>query len=193
MASMDPSEAKFVVGLGNPGRRYRGTRHNLGFMVVERLADLWAAGSPKQGFDGVVWEVRRGGRKIVLLEPMLFMNRSGRSVGAMVRFYKAATEDVLVVLDDLALPPGTMRIRPEGSAGGHNGLQDILTVLGTQAVGRLRLGIGPSPTQMDSADYVLGKMNEDELALANQAIDKAVSAIEDWLAVGIDEAMNRHN
>lgn len=193
MAPMDPSEAKFVVGLGNPGRRYRGTRHNLGFMVVERLADLWAAGSPKQGFDGVVWEVRRGGRKIVLLEPMLFMNRSGRSVGAMVRFYKAATEDVLVVLDDLALPPGTMRIRPEGSAGGHNGLQDILTVLGTQAVGRLRLGIGPSPTQMDSADYVLGKMNEDELALANQAIDKAVSAIEDWLAVGIDEAMNRHN
>jgi len=190
---MGSTKTKFIVGLGNPGRRYRDTRHNLGFMLVERLADLWAAGPPRQGFDGLVWDVRRDGRTIYLLEPMTFMNRSGRSVAALVRFYKAALEDVLIVLDDLALPPGRIRIRPEGSAGGHNGLQDILTVLGAQQVPRLRLGIGPSPEAMDSADYVLGKLTEDELALANQAIDKAVVVVEDWLTVGVAEAMNRHN
>ena len=190
---MDSSTAKFVVGLGNPGRRYHRTRHNLGFMVVERLADLWDAGPGRQAFDGRLWDVKRDGRSVYLLAPMIFMNRSGRSVAAMARFYKAATSDMLIVLDDLALPPGKIRLRAGGSAGGHNGLQDVQDVLGTQDVPRLRLGIGPSPSQMDPADYVLGKMNEDELALANQAIDQAVAAVEDWLTVGVEEAMNRHN
>jgi PTH1 family peptidyl-tRNA hydrolase len=190
---MDASEAKFIVGLGNPGRRYRHTRHNLGAMAVERLAELWNAGSARHAFDGLLWDVRHAGRTVYLLEPMTFMNRSGGSVGALMRFYRADVDDVLVVLDDLALPPGKIRIRPDGSAGGHNGLQDILTVLGTQAVPRLRLGIGPSPAEIDSADYVLGKMSDDERALASEAIDKAVAAIEDWLAGGVEEAMNRHN
>ncbi len=190
---MGQTNAHFVVGLGNPGRRYRRTRHNLGFMVVERLAELWSAGPPRRAFDGLLWDVRVGPHRVVMLEPMTFMNRSGGSVAQMARFYKAAAEEILVVLDDLALPPGKVRIRPSGSAGGHNGLADILKALGTQDTPRLRLGIGPSPPPMDSADYVLGKMNEDDLASANEAIAAAVAVVTDWLEVGTDEAMNRHN
>ena len=114
---MDLPRVQFVVGLGNPGRRYRQTRHNLGFMVVERLAELWAAPPPRQAFDGLLWDVRVGDRRVMMLEPMTFMNRSGGPVGQMARFYKVAPVDILIVLDDLALPPGKIRLRPGGSAG----------------------------------------------------------------------------
>ncbi len=190
---MSSTAPLFVVGLGNPGRRYRQTRHNLGFMAVDRLADRWGAGAARRVFDGVFRDARVGGRRVGLLEPMTFMNRSGRSVAAMVRFYKAATSDLLVVLDDLALPEGAIRLRPGGSAGGHKGLQDVLAALGTQEVPRLRLGIGAAPAVMDAVDYVLAKMDDDALAAAHQAVDKAVEAVEDWITLGIAEAMNRHN
>jgi len=190
---MNSPTPQFVVGLGNPGRRYRRTRHNLGFMVVDRLVDRWVAGPSRSAFDGLFWDARVDGRRVGLLEPMTFMNVSGRSVAAMARFYKAAPADLLVVLDDLALPPGTIRLRAGGSAGGHNGLQDVLTALGTPEVPRLRLGIGAAPPAMDGADYVLAKMDEDALASANQALDQAVEAVEDWLTLGVAEAMNRHN
>lgn len=184
---------RFIVGLGNPGRRYEGTRHNLGFMVVERLASLWNASGPKRAFDGLLWDAPTTFGRVMLLEPMLFMNRSGRSVGQMATFYKAPPTNILVVLDDMALPPGKIRIRPGGSAGGHNGLADILRVLGTPEAPRLRLGIGAPPPRMDAADYVLGKMDEDERAAAGEAIDKSVAAIETWLTAGVEEAMNKHN
>ncbi|MFW6155393.1 MAG: aminoacyl-tRNA hydrolase [Planctomycetota bacterium] len=190
---MNMPAPQFVIGLGNPGRRYRRTRHNLGFMVVDRLVDRWAAGSARKAFDGLFWDARFDGRRVGLLEPMTFMNRSGRSVAAMARFYKAAPADLLIVLDDLALPPGTIRLRPGGSGGGHNGLQDVLAALGTPEVPRLRLGIGPGPAAMDGADYVLATMDEDAKAAAHQAVDHAVAAVEDWLTLGVAEAMNRHN
>ncbi|NLF31817.1 MAG: aminoacyl-tRNA hydrolase [Planctomycetes bacterium] len=190
---MSSPSPQFVVGLGNPGRPYRRTRHNLGFMVVDRLVDRWSAGPSRNAFDGLFWDARVDGRRVGLLEPMTFMNVSGRSVAAMARFYKAAPSDILVVLDDLALPPGVIRLRADGSAGGHNGLQDVITALGTQEVPRLRLGIGPAPAGMDAADYVLAAMDEDAMASANQAVDQAVAAVEDWLTLGVGEAMNRHN
>ncbi len=190
---MTSLETRFVVGLGNPGRRYERTRHNLGFMVVEALASAWGAAAPRKAFQGSVWDTRTTFGRVVLLEPETFMNRSGRAVGELVRFYKVEPEDVLIVLDDLALPPGSIRLRASGSAGGHNGLQDVIGHLGTDRIARLRLGIGPSPAWMDSADYVLGKMDESDLADANQAIEKACQAVEDWLAGGIEQAMNKHN
>jgi len=190
---MAVANRRYVVGLGNPGRRYRRTRHNLGFMVAEALAERWDASSARRAFEGLLREGAFGPHRVLLLAPMTFMNRSGQSVAEMVRFYKAAPGELLVVLDDMDLPPGRIRLRASGSAGGHKGLGDVVARLGTEAVARLRVGIGPSPAPMDPADYVLGVMTEDELALANQAIERACLAVEDWMALGIEAAMSKHN
>jgi PTH1 family peptidyl-tRNA hydrolase len=190
---MEETSIQFVVGLGNPGRRYERTRHNLGFLLLEGLAKRWNAPPPRQMFQGLLSDARYGGHRVMLLAPQMFMNRSGQSVAEAVRFYKAELSDVLVVLDDLALPPGQIRLRAGGSAGGHNGLADVVRALGSIEVPRLRMGIGPTPPYMDGADYVLGVMSEDELALANQAVEKACEAVEAWLNNGLDDAMNRYN
>lgn len=124
---------------------------------------------------------------------MTFMNRSGQAVSELARFYKVQAARLLIVLDDLAMPPGKIRLRGQGSAGGHKGLCDVLDRLGTDQVARLRLGIGEPPAGMDATDYVLGRMSKEELALANEAIDHACQAVEDWLAVGTEAAMNKHN
>jgi peptidyl-tRNA hydrolase, PTH1 family len=162
-------------------------------MVVDELARRWNAPPPRRAFSGMLWDARFGARRVLLLEPMTFMNRSGQAVAELVRFYKALPQDVLIVLDDLALPPGKVRLRAGGSAGGHNGLDDVLACLGTQEVARLRLGIGEPTGGIDAIDYVLGRMNEDELAAARQAVDQACQAVEDWLTEGLQAAMNRHN
>jgi len=130
---------------------------------------------------------------VVMVEPMTFMNRSGRAVAELARFYEAQSDQFLIVLDDLALPAGEIRLRQRGSAGGHKGLLDVLACLGTEEVCRLRVGIGQSPDFVDATDYVLGKMSKEELDWADKAIDQACQAVEDWLTVGIVEAMNRHN
>jgi PTH1 family peptidyl-tRNA hydrolase len=182
-----------VVGLGNPGRKYQRTRHNLGFMAVEAMARRWGATAPTDAFAGAVCEARVQDRRVVLLEPLTFMNRSGDSVGPMMRYYKIPPEQVMIVLDDLALAPGTIRLRAGGSAGGHNGLTDVIRAAGTQQIPRLRLGIGAAPPRIDGADYVLGRMSEEELALANAAIDRACQAVEDWIVLGVDRAMSKHN
>ncbi len=187
------AEAVAIVGLGNPGRQYSRTRHNLGFMVVEALAQRWQASGPKNAFGGAVWEARFGGRRIWLLEPMAFMNRSGQATVELARFYQLDARQVLIVLDDMALPPGRIRLRPEGSAGGHKGLIDVQAKLASTHVPRLRLGIGSPPPMMDGADYVLGQMSEDELAAARMAVDQACQAVEDWLTIGMDAAMSKHN
>lgn len=190
---MDVGQIACVVGLGNPGRSYERTRHNLGFMVVDALARRWAAGAASDKFAGRLWQATVAERKVMLLEPMTFMNRSGDAVGPMMRFYKVEPDQVLVVLDDLALPPGVIRLRTGGSAGGHNGLTDVIRVTGTQQVPRLRIGIGSAPPRMDPADYVLGRMGEDELATANLAVERACEAVEDWIVLGAQRAMTKHN
>lgn len=182
-----------VVGLGNPGRKYERTRHNLGFWVADALVARWSADGPRQAFGSLVWDARRPGGRVLVQQPQTFMNCSGRAVRELMQFYKIAPADVLVVLDDMALPPGKLRLRPEGSAGGHNGLADVIEALGTTQVARLRIGIGEPPGPVEGVDYVLGVMSEDELAIAREATERACEAVEAWLSEGDVAAMNRYN
>jgi PTH1 family peptidyl-tRNA hydrolase len=184
---------KLVVGLGNPGPEYAQTRHNAGFMVIERLAARHGISGVKSKFHAAVVEGLVAGERCVLLEPMTYMNRSGLSVGEAAAFYKLPVEDVLIVVDDIALPVGRIRVRKEGSAGGHNGLADIERALGTKAYPRLRIGIDAPPGRIPQRDYVLGRFSEPQLDLLKPAIEKACDAIECWIKEGIDAAMNRYN
>lgn len=180
---------RLIVGLGNPGREYSATRHNAGFMVLDRVAALSGAAfraEKKWKADvapsGDTW----------LCKPQTFMNLSGESVGAMARFHKIAPAQVLVVLDDMALPLGRLRIREKGSAGGHNGLQSILDHLGTRDVPRLRVGIGAAGPG-EATGHVLGRFAVDERPLLDQALDRAVEAIRFAQDHGLPAAMNRFN
>jgi len=190
-------KTKYVVGLGNPGSRYAGTRHNVGFRVVEALAGRWQADPPREAFDGKVYDARatRGDEtcRVRMLTPQTYMNCSGRAVKQWLGFYKAGPDDVLIVLDDMALPPGALRMRAEGSAGGHNGLSDVLRVMGGSDVARLRLGIGSPPPVMDAADYVLQTFSPDEDVLIGETIDIAAAAVEDWVFRGVTYVMNAYN
>lgn len=206
MAAAAQAERRFIVGLGNPGRRYVKTRHNAGFRVVEALRDRWGLGAGQSRFDGLVWEARRGPSpraeapaaepvKVTLLAPMTYMNNSGRAVRQMLDFYKAGAADggLLVVMDDIALPTGRLRLRPGGSAGGQKGLADILQACGTDAVHRLRIGVDAPPGRMDAADYVLGKFSKKEEEIIGPAIQQAADVAEDWLFVGMDKLMETCN
>jgi len=188
----------FVVGLGNPGRRYERTRHNVGFRVVDLLVSRYAAGEGKAAFGGRLWQARPTGPdgerpSVVLFKPHTCMNRSGRAVAELLAFYKAAPAEALVVLDDMNLPPGRLRLRADGSAGGQKGLADILAWLGTRDVPRLRIGIGSPPGRRDGADFVLSKLSPNELQDMEAAIASAADAVSDWMFHGIDGAMERHN
>jgi PTH1 family peptidyl-tRNA hydrolase len=191
-------ELKFVVGLGNPGRKYAGTRHNTGFMVLEELLRRWSPGGPKEAFAGFVWDARVRGPKseeqrVMLLAPQTYMNRSGQAVGQMLTFYKAQASQLLVVLDDMALPVGMVRARAGGSAGGHNGLLDIVAALGGQQVQRLRVGIGRRPAMIEGADYVLSAFTAAELPLLKESLVQAADAVEDWVFGGIGMVMEKYN
>lgn len=184
---------KIIVGLGNPGPKYTGTRHNVGFEVLGRFARKHAAGPVKQKFQGEIAEAEVGGEKLLLLSPLTYMNLSGASVLAARDFYKVANEDILVICDDLNLPVAKLRFRASGSAGGQKGLDDILRRLGTQAVPRLRIGIGSAPPQWDVANYVLSKFTKDEQPLMDEAFTRAVEATALWATRGIGECMNQYN
>lgn len=187
---------KLIVGLGNPGLDYQNTRHNAGFMVVDRLAERHGAGVRAKGrWNASVLEVPMpGAGKALLMKPNTYMNLSGRPVAEAVRFYKLSMqEDVLVVTDDVALDPGVIRMRTGGGAGGHNGLKDINKLLSTQDYPRLRIGVGKSPSFMDQADYVLGKFTEADMAAVGPALDRAADACEAFCAAGAEDAMNRFN
>ncbi len=184
---------KLVVGLGNPGRKYEGTRHNVGFAVVGELAKRHAVGRPKEKFHGEVVEAELGGQKLLLLGPLCYMNLSGKSVLAARDYYSLANEDLLVVCDDLNLPLAKLRFRPGGSAGGHKGLLDIIAKLGTDEFPRLRIGIGAPPDHWDAADFVLGRFTEMEKPEMAQATASAADAVADWVVQGMALCMNRYN
>jgi PTH1 family peptidyl-tRNA hydrolase len=204
---------KLVVGLGNPGRAYVGTRHNIGWEILDRLAvRLGWIDSPEQfdrqsrsnfnslSLDGTV---RLGGtvggssggsdRKLLLLKPTTYMNDSGRAVQAAAAFYQIAPAELMIVLDDIALPCGRIRLRRGGSSGGHNGLRDVERVLGTQDYPRLRIGIDAPPPRVSWRDYVLTRFSDTQRRALDPAIDRAVYAIVTWIDQGVTAAMNRFN
>jgi PTH1 family peptidyl-tRNA hydrolase len=190
---MGAAPMKLVVGLGNPGRKYQDTRHNLGYLVTAQLARKYATGGLKIKFQGETVEANLEGQKTLLLTPTTYMNLSGASVLAARDFYKIAHDDLLVVCDDLNLPAGRLRIRTGGSAGGQKGLEDIVRRLGTEEFPRLRIGIGPAPEGWDWADFVLSKFKPEEIPLMEQAVGRAVEAVALWAREGIEACMNRYN
>jgi PTH1 family peptidyl-tRNA hydrolase len=183
---------KVLVGLGNPGKKYAGTRHNVGFEVVAELARRHKAPRPKLKFEAETAEVSLAGDRVLLVAPQTYMNASGRAVRQAVDFYQLTVSAVLIVCDDINLPLGRLRIRKSGSAGGQKGLENVVQHLGT-AVPRLRIGIGLPEADRDSVDYVLERFHKSELATIDQAILRAADAVETWVADGIDQAMNRFN
>lgn len=193
---MDDDQAnrrKIVVGLGNPGRKYAATRHNVGFMVTGALAEQWSLGADVKKFGGLVFDGRVGEQRVMLLEPHTFMNCSGQSVKSLATYYEVADEDVLIVLDDMALPVGRIRLRPGGSAGGHKGLADVIRLLGTDAIARLRIGIGSPPQGVEGVDFVLRRFEDCQIAAIREAVSLACRAVADWLVQDIDDVMTRYN
>jgi PTH1 family peptidyl-tRNA hydrolase len=186
------AQIKMVVGLGNPGTEYAGTRHNLGFRVIDSLAETLGVKVGRRKFGARFGQAELVDNKLILLKPWRFMNLSGQVVATAVGFYKLPLSDLMVITDDLALEPGTIRIRVKGSAGGHNGLADIIEKLGTHAFARCRLGIGQSGRQ-EAYDYVLDKPAEVEKPLLDEAIEKARDAVLCWIQFGIERAMNQFN
>src|SRR4030042_1207639 len=189
---MEGPEIKMVVGLGNPGKEYVGTRHNIGFRVIDSLGEALKIEVKKKRFNGCLGSGEFADKKIILLKPMQFMNCSGQAVATAAGFYKLAASNLLVVLDDMALSPGKIRVRMKGSAGGHNGLADVIEKLGTENVSRLRIGIGPNNEQ-EAYDYVLGKPTEADKPLLEKAITKARDAVLCWVEYGIRATMNKFN
>ena len=184
---------KLVVGLGNPGQKYNGTRHNVGFEVIAELARRHFSGRVKNRFNGEIAEITLAGEKVLLTCPLTYMNLSGQFVGSMIDFYKLTPEQIMVVCDDFNLPLAQLRIRTKGSAGGQKGLNDIIKRLGTQEIPRLRFGVGPVPERWNPADFVLGKFSEDEKPIVEQNIRASADAIEHWNNSGIESMMNRFN
>ncbi len=189
---------KLIVGLGNPGLEYEKTRHNAGFLAVDRLAARRAKGAmPRARFQAVTIECslpgQDGDEKVMLLKPMTYMNLSGAAVADAVRFFKLdAGNDLFVLVDDVALPCGAIRVRADGSAGGHNGLGDLERRLGTQAYARCRIGID-APGIVPQADYVTSRFSAEQWPLVDEALDRAADAAELWVAKGVTSAMNRFN
>jgi PTH1 family peptidyl-tRNA hydrolase len=187
---------KLIVGLGNPGAEYAGTRHNAGFMVLERLARRHGLSSPRTKFHAALLEWNADTDKVLLMQPTTYMNRSGRAVGEAANFYKLPPSQVLVVVDETALPVGRIRLRPGGGDGGHNGLADIHRALGTGEYPRLRVGVGApvvGEQSIPKRDYVLSRFTDEQKVDLEPALDRAADAAETWARQGIDAAMNRYN
>jgi len=182
-----------VVGLGNPGSEYAGTRHNAGFMVVQRLGQRWNLKFERRACSSRLTETRRGRTKIILALPQTFMNQSGLAVQSLLSTYKVKPENLLVIYDDLDLPLGEIRIRPQGSPGSHKGMKSIVEVLGTTLFPRVRLGIGPRPEAVEAADYVLSQFSVEEKPKIKEAVEKACQAVEIIVAGRLAEAMNTFN
>ncbi len=184
---------KLVVGLGNPGRRYQQTRHNIGWAVLAELARRFGSSPAKSRFQGEVVEADLEGQKALLLTPWTYMNLSGASVLAARDFYKIPNGDLLVVCDDLNLPVAKLRIRAGGSSGGQKGLEDIIRRLGSEEFSRLRIGIGSPPEDWDWANFVLSKFSGEEIEDVEAAVVRAAEAVVTWAREGLEACMNRYN
>jgi PTH1 family peptidyl-tRNA hydrolase len=183
---------KVVVGLGNPGKDYKDTRHNIGFMVLEELAARHRVEKQDSRFDGIIAEIRINGEKVLLVKPLTYMNLSGKTVQPLLRWYKLDTHDLMVIYDDMDLPVGTVRVRPQGGTGGHKGMASIVDRLATTEFARTRLGIG-HPQDRQAVDWVLGRFTALEKEQVQQAVKTAADVVEKWVKDGIDAAMNAYN
>jgi len=185
---------KLIVGLGNPGPEYRDTRHNVGFLVADELARRWRVPDAwREKFGALHIRTMAGEHAVLVAKPLTFMNLSGHAVAGLAGFYKIDPADVLVVTDDVALPLGRLRARPEGSAGGHNGLKSIIQHLGTQAFPRLRIGVGRGDDRRDLVDHVLGRFEAGERETVSAAVLRAADASERFLTDGIERVMSAFN
>ena len=182
---------KLIVGLGNPGKKYEHTRHNMGFDVVDLFSEQAQIDIDKESFKGLVGRGKIFNEDIFLLKPQTFMNLSGESVREIVSYFKINIEDIIVVYDDMALDVGKIRLRPGGSSGGHKGIQNIIDNLGTQEIKRIRVGIGEP--EFDTIDFVLSKPTKDEKPLIQEAIENAAEALKDILKMNFDKAMTKYN
>lgn len=191
--SAERTPMKLIVGLGNPGRRYQGTRHNVGFAVLAELARRFGDGRVKAKFHGEVVEANLEGQRALLLSPLTYMNKSGVSVQEAKSFFKLPDEDLMVVCDDLNLPVAKLRVRSKGSSGGQKGMEDIIRRLGTENIARLRIGIGSPPDGWNWADYVLSKFTQEEAAEIDALVGRAADAVAVWAREGIDVCMNQYN
>ena len=183
---------KLIVGLGNPGKEYEGTRHNCGFRVVDELANKLNTEINQNKFKGLYTKVKYHGEDVILLKPQTYMNLSGESVIAAMNFFKLDKEDIIVIYDDLDMPVGKLRLRKTGSAGGHNGIKNIIAHLSSQDFKRIRVGIDRHK-YMKVVDYVLSRFAKEETEAINQGIDKASDAVLDYLDHDFDYIMNRYN
>ena len=189
----EEKEVKIIFGLGNFGRDYAGTRHNMGFDTVTRLSDTLGIRLDTKRFKGLCGFGYIGGEKVILVQPQTYMNLSGECVRAVLDFFKATNEDIIVIYDDVSLEPGQLRLRKKGSAGGHNGIKSVIAHLGTDVFDRIKIGIGAKPEGWDLADYVLGRVPKDEEPLVREAIAEAAKACETIVTDGMDRAMNLYN
>jgi len=191
---MENNKSQFIiVGLGNPGRAYRETRHNIGFTLVNHLADRLGVEFTRMESKSLVTKGTFAGHQLILAKPMTYMNLSGQAVRSLVRFYKIPLDKLLTCYDDVDLPLGTMRMRPDGGAGGHKGMQSIIEQLGNQGFPRLRIGIGRPPGRKTAASYVLDDFSTEETEFLQVILDQAVDAVLTFVTDGIDAAMNQYN
>ena len=184
---------RLIIGLGNPGKDYDGTRHNIGFAVVDAFARRHGIAVTKRDYQALNGDGRIGETRVYLMKPQTFMNLSGQSVAAFLRMKPLETADIMVVTDDISLPLGRLRLRAEGSAGGHNGLKSLIAHLHGQAFPRLRFGVGAPRNPAVQIDFVLGRFGKSEQAEVDDGIERAVAALELWLSEGIQPAMNQFN
>ena len=183
---------KLIVGLGNPGKKYEHTRHNMGFDVIDMLADQARIDVDKEIFHGLSGRGDVLGNDVILFKPTTYMNLSGTAVKEITDYFKISLDDVIVVFDDMALEPGKIRLRKEGSSGGHKGIQNIIDLCGTNQIKRIRVGIG-EPGDWDTIDYVLNKPLKEERPLIEEAITNAVNALKEAMKTDFDRAMNKYN
>ncbi|MGE5462291.1 MAG: aminoacyl-tRNA hydrolase [Syntrophothermus sp.] len=190
---MTPDNTYLLIGLGNPGREYRDTRHNFGFMFLDRLAVRLDARGMKVQSKAIVTTAVYQDRKLILAKPQTYMNLSGHSAQGLLNFYKVPIENMLVAHDDLDLPFGTLRVRPKGGPGGQRGMASTIEQLGTNDFPRLRLGIGRPPGRMDPAAYVLQNFSREEMKILSEILDRAADAALEFVVHGVNQAMNKYN
>jgi len=183
-----------IVGLGNPGAEYETTRHNAGFLLVEKLAARWKGyWTEERKFNARIAKAERNGKRVLLCQPQTYMNLSGEAVGALVNFYQLPLKQILVAVDDADLPLGEIRLRASGSSGGHHGLESIEQHLASREFARLRIGIGRKDSSREITNYVLGKFDSSENELLKKVLERAADQVETWLDAGIEKAMSQFN